>query len=80
MNCKIEKGIEKRGWKDDIKIIEGYYVTIPTTMGSSRVFVEHIHEAFSLVGEFDNNYDKFIKDKERLNEYCKNNPWTYQGT
>lgn len=48
---------------------DGYRVTIPNEMGSSTTFVEHLSEAFSLVGKYDNEAEAINKRAQELGNY-----------
>ena len=68
--CKIEKGVQRFacGTPQEFSV-DGYYVTIPNDMGTSTTFVKNIHEAFSLVGKFDNEYESIKKRSEDIARY-----------
>ena len=48
---------------------DGYFVTIPNEMGTSEKWVEHLHEAFSLIGKYDNEALEIEKRAKRLSDY-----------
>ena len=68
--CKIRKVTERFavGRPEEFSK-EGYRVTIPNEMGSSEVFVEHLSEAFSLIGKYDNEAEDIERRAKRISDY-----------
>ena len=70
--CTIEhaKSTTDLSWKGGpVTTKKGYNVTVPTSNGSREVFVEHLSEAFSIIGKYDNEADKIERDAKRLADY-----------
>ncbi len=79
-NCKI---VKSQGWVrvglGPIDVLgnreilsekrDGYDVTIPNAMGSTTRFVEHLSEAFSLIGKYDNEAHAIEIRSKELSKY-----------
>ncbi len=48
---------------------KGYDVTVPTAMGSHTRSVEHLSEAFSIVGKYDNEAEEIERRAQGIAEY-----------
>ncbi len=74
-NCKIVKaqGWVRVGVDENRKLInelrDGYDVTIPNAMGSTTSFVEHLSQAFSMIGKYDNEALAIDKRAKEIGEY-----------
>ena len=73
--CKIEHAtsVYDTTWKRDGSgqrvEIKGYNVTIPNAMGSSVRFTTNLKEAFSWVGEYDNEALAIDKRAKEIGQY-----------
>ena len=82
--CKIEHGKSYvrvgLGPKDVLgnreilsELRNGYWVTIPNAMGSSKSFVEHISQAFDMIGKYDNEALAIDKRAKEIGDYIIKN-------
>ena len=60
---------DKVRYRTITELRDGYHVTIPNEMGSSRVFVEHLSEAFALVGKYDNEAEAIERRAKDISNY-----------
>ena len=59
---------------------DGYDVTIPNAMGYTTTWVEHLSQAFSMVGKYDNEALAIEKRAQEIGEYMRDNKWAYQDS
>lgn len=73
--CKIEHttSVMDTTWKRDGSgqrvETKGYNVTIPNAMGSTTTFVEHLSQAFSMIGKYDNEALAIDKRAKEIGQY-----------
>ena len=69
----VQVGLEEPDAYGNRKIIselrKGYWVTIPTVMGSTEKFTTNIKEAFSWIGRYDNEADDIDRRAKELGAY-----------
>ena len=61
---------------------DGYWVTIPNHMGSTKSFVEHLSQAFDMIGKYDNEALAIEKRAKELGEFLssKDGAWGRQDS
>ena len=55
------------------KEVDGFNVTIPNEMGSSTSWVEHISQAFDMIGKYDNEALAIDKRAKEIGDYIIKN-------
>ena len=77
MKCTIQSGEQTfLSGRPGQYTVSGYYVTVPTPMGNSKQFVEHLSQAMSIIGKYDNEAD-FIKEQKELFAACSEKWWSH---
>ena len=77
--CKIRHG---EGYISLGRYVKGFYVTIPNSMGSTESFVEHLSDAFAMVGKYDNEAEEIKRAAKRIGDYLSSDEgkWGRQDT
>ncbi len=73
--CTIKHGVSitdttwKRDGSGERIETKGYFVTVPNAMGSSERFTTSLKQAFSWIGEYDNEAEAIDRRAQELGEY-----------